>query len=231
MTRAAAFFDIDHTLIAGDSGMLFVKYMVQRGYMRWRDLCGPAYYTVLYRLNMLDIYSVFRRYQERIRGRLHSEMEEVCAEWFATQVRPLIYPGMAARVAEHQRDGHVVAFLSSATTYVAEPLARELGVEHLLVNRLLVEDGRLTGEALQPLCWGAGKRVWAERFAAEQQIDLRQSYFYSDSIADLPVLGLVGHPCVVNPDRLLRRQARLNRWPEMVVQRAPARHARTTPAG
>ncbi len=103
-----------------------------------------------------------------------------------------------------------MAILSSATTYVAEPLARELGIEHLLVNRLIVADGRLTG---QPLCWGEGKLHWAGQFAAEREIDLSQSYFYSDSISDLPMLKLVGHPRLVNPDRLLRRHARRHGGP------------------
>lgn len=217
--RAAAFFDIDHTLISADSGMLFVRYLVNRGLMAWTELLGPAYYTVLYRLNVLDINAVYRRYQQRVRGRTHAEMQQVCAECYATMVRPRIYSTMAAKVREHQAAGHIVALLSSATTYVAEPLAHELGVKHLLVNRLIVEDGRLTGEAVLPLCWGEGKRHWVERFVPQHDIDLAQSYFYSDSIADLPVLSLVGHPRAVNPDRLLRRHARRRGWTVMAVER------------
>jgi HAD superfamily hydrolase (TIGR01490 family) len=191
--------------------------MIQRGLMRRRELLGPAYYTVLYRLNLLDINAVFRRYQEQIRGQAHEQLRAVCTEWYAERLRPIIYPSMVQRILDHRREGHVVAFLSSATTYVAEPLAQELGVEHLLVNRLIVEDGTLTGEALQPLCWGAGKRVWAERFAGEQKVDLSKSFFYSDSIADLPVLNLVGHPYAVNPDRLLYRHARRHGWPVLRI--------------
>ena len=217
--RTAAFFDIDHTLIAADSGILFVRYLIQRGLMRRRDLLGPAYYSVLYRLNRLDIDAVFRRYQGFVRGHAHDAMLALCDEWYAATVRPMIYPQMAATVAEHRRAGHLVAILSSATTYVAGPLSRELGIEHVLANRLLVADGKLTGEAVQPLCWGEGKTHWARRFAAEQQVDLGTSYFYSDSIADLPMLRLVGHPRAVNPDRLLRRHAQRLGWPVLAVRR------------
>ncbi len=211
-----AFFDIDHTMIAGDSGVLMVRYLVRRGLMRWSELLAPVYYTVLHRLNLLDINSVFRRYQQHVRGQPHDVMQQLSAEWYASMVRPRIYAAMVDRVREHQAAGHVVALLSSATTYVAEPLAQELGIQHLLVNRLVVRDGRLTGEATEPLCWGPGKRHWVERFAFQHDIDLTQSYFYSDSIADLPVLSLVGHPRPVNPDRLLRRHARRHGW--QVVQ-------------
>ncbi len=216
--RVGAFFDIDHTLIAADSGALIVRYLVRRRLMRWTELLGPAYYTILYRLNLLDINAVFRRYQQHLRGQSHDEMRQLCAEWYASMVRPRIYAQMADRVRQHQAAGHVTALLSSATTYVAEPLAVELAVEHLLVNRLIVVDGRLTGEAILPLCWGQGKRHWVERFATEHDIDFAQSYFYSDSIADLPVLSLVGHPRPVNPDRLLRRHAARHGWPIVYVK-------------
>jgi HAD superfamily hydrolase (TIGR01490 family) len=217
--RTGAFFDIDHTLIGADSGILFIKYLVRRGDLRWRHLLGPLYYNALYRLNLLDINTVFRRYQSWVRGQAHDAMEQICAAWYADSVRPVIYAQMADKVAAHQRAGHVVAVLSSATTYVAEPLARDLSIEHLIVNRLIVADGRLTGEAMQPLCWGTGKPYWAQRFAADHEIDLRRSYFYTDSITDLPMLSLVGHPRPVNPDRLLRRHALRKGWPIVTVVR------------
>jgi putative phosphoserine phosphatase/1-acylglycerol-3-phosphate O-acyltransferase len=210
--RIAAFFDIDHTLISGDSALLFVRHLLARGDLGYRDLVGPLYYNLLYRLNMLDIYAVFRRYQSWVRGQRHDAMQQLCVDWYLRHVRPRIYPEMAARVAAHQQQGHLVALLSSATTYVAEPLAEELNVEHLLVNRLIVVDGALTGEAVQPLCWGVGKVHWAKRFAGDHDVDLERSYFYSDSITDLPVLELVGNPRPVAPDRFLRRQARRRGW-------------------
>jgi len=219
--RIAAFFDIDHTLIAADTGMLFMRYLLQRGQLKRRDLVRPAYYTLLHRLNLLDIDVLFERYTDWVRGQSHAEMQQLCDEWFAACVRPAISAPMAVKVAEHRRDGHVVAILSSATNYVAEPLGRELEIEHLLVNRLLLADGRLTGDAPRPLCYGAGKRYWAEQFAQAEDIDLGRSYFYSDSISDLPVLTLVGHPRAVNPDRLLRRHATQHGWPIMLDGRQP----------
>lgn len=215
--RAAAFFDIDHTLIGADSGLLFVRHMLRRGELGYRDLLPPLYYRVLYRLNLLDINAVFARYQDWVRGREHAAVTALCEEWYAREVRPRVYREMVRRIEAHRAAGHVLALLSSATTYVAGPLARDLGIEHLLCNRLIVEDGRLTGAAVQPLCWGRGKLHWARRFAGEHDIDLAASYFYSDAISDLPMLELVGHPRPVNPDRLLRREARRRGWPVLTV--------------
>src|SRR5207253_10099589 len=114
-------------------------------------------------------------------------------------------PAMAATVAAHRRAGHLLVILTSATRYLAEPVAADLGIEHLLVTQLLVRDGRFTGEAVRPVCYGEGKIYWAERFATAQGVDLGRSYFYTDSITDLPVLERVGEPRIVNPDPRLRR--------------------------
>ena len=78
-----------------------------------------------------------------------------------------------------------------------------------------MRDGRFTGEAVRPVCYGAGKIYWAERFAQRHGIDLERSYFYTDSITDLPVLERVGEPRVVNPDPRLRRAAVRRGWPVM----------------
>jgi phosphoserine phosphatase len=75
------------------------------------------------------------------------------------------------------------------------------------------EDGRLTGRVTPPVCYGQGKVVWAERFAAEHDVDLDAGYFYTDSISDLPLLERVGHPVAVNPDPRLRRLADKRGWP------------------
>jgi HAD superfamily hydrolase (TIGR01490 family) len=119
---------------------------------------------------------------------------------------------MAAQVAAHREAGHVLALLTSATRYLAEPLGADLGIEHHLVSQLVVRDGRFTGEVVQPVCYGRGKVYWAERFAAEHGVDLAASFFYTDSITDLPLLDRVGHPRVVHPDPRLRRLAQRRGW-------------------
>jgi putative phosphoserine phosphatase/1-acylglycerol-3-phosphate O-acyltransferase len=120
---------------------------------------------------------------------------------------------MAATVEAHRRVGHVIAVLTSATRYLAEPLAADLGIEHVIVTQLVVDGGRFTGEVVRPICYGPGKIYWAERFATAHGVDLGRSWFYTDSITDLPVLERVGHPRVVNPDPRLRRAAQRRGWP------------------
>ena len=208
----AAFFDIDGTLIAKNSGPLYMKFLRRRGEIRRRDALRTFYFYLRYRLNLLDIEVAVERSSRWIRGRSEQDVLEHCRLWYRDMVRQYLVPEMVRRVGEHREQGHVVALLSSTTPYLATPLAEELGIEHLLVSRLVVEGGRFTGEVHRPLCYGAGKLHWARRFAGERGIDLGASFFYTDSATDLPVLDVVGHPRPVNPDPILRRVAHRRGW-------------------
>jgi HAD superfamily hydrolase (TIGR01490 family) len=213
----AAFFDIDGTLLSVNTAPLYARYLRRHGRARRRDLLRTAYYLVQYRLNLLDIDRAIERASGMIAGQLESEVAAFCERWYDEMVRAYLVPAMRERLEQHRAAGHELALLSSSTSYLATPLARDLDVEHLLVTRLEIVEGRFTGKPVAPVCYGPGKVHWARSFAAERGIDLSQSFFYTDSITDLPVLELVGHPRIVNPDRLLRRVARKRGWP--IVER------------
>ena len=224
----AAFFDVDGTLLARNSAPLYMSHLRRTGQARRRDLALTFYYFVRYRLGVLDLQAALDASMTFVRGRSEVAMERDCNEWYARVVRPLVYPAMAALVNEHRAAGHVPALLTSATRYLAEPLAADLGIEHCLVTRLVVEDGVFTGEVERPVCYGSGKMKWVERFAAGHAIDLGTSYFYTDSITDLPVLEQVGHPRVVHPDPRLRRVAQQRGWPLLRPRLDEVGHEQTT---
>ncbi len=209
----AALFDIDGTLIARNSAPLYMRHLRETGQARRRDVARALYYLGRYKLGLLDLERTLQVTMAWVRGKTEAAVEADCVEWYARVIRPYLFPAMAATVAAHRRAGHVPVILTSATRYLAEPLARDLGIEHVLVTRLVVRDGRFTGEAVRPVCYGAGKTWWAERFSQAHGIDLGRSYFYTDSITDLPVLERVGNPRVVNPDPRLRRTAQRRGWP------------------
>jgi phosphoserine phosphatase len=107
----------------------------------------------------------------------------------------------------------VVVIVSGATKYVVRPLAECMGVKHFLYTRLETENGRFTGRVVEPVCFEEGKIYWLQQLVDQQRIDLARSWFYTDSITDLPLLELVGHPVVVNPDPRIYRTALRRRWP------------------
>jgi HAD superfamily hydrolase (TIGR01490 family) len=117
-------------------------------------------------------------------------------------------------VARHRERGDIVAIVTSATPYAARPLARELGIDHVVCTELEVDDaGCFTGQVRRPMCYGPGKIELAQRIAETLEFRLEDATFYSDSITDLPLLERVKSPIVVNPDARLRRVAQRRRWP------------------
>jgi len=209
----AALFDVDGTLIARNSAPLYMRHLRRTGQARRRDVARTLYYLARYKLGLLDIDRAVAVGMRWVQDRRESDVRADCEAWYQRDVRPHLYAAMTATVDAHRRAGHVLAIVTSATRYLAEPLGTELGITHLLVSQLVVRDGVFTGEPVRPVCYGAGKIHWAERFAAAHDVDLAASYFYTDSITDLPLLERVGHPRVVNPDPRLRRFAQRRGWP------------------
>jgi HAD superfamily hydrolase (TIGR01490 family) len=214
----AAFFDIDGTLIARNSARLYMHHLRETGQVRWRDVARTFYYVGRYKLGLLDIEQAVAVSLGWFRGRDEAAVRADFDAWYARTVRPYVYPAMVATVAAHRRVGHLPVILTGATRYLAEPIAADLGIEHVPVTQLVVRDGRFTGEVIRPVCYGVGKTYWAEQFAAGREIDLGRSYAYTDSITDLPVLERVGEPRIVNPDPRLGRVAARRGWPVLRVR-------------
>jgi len=211
-TRIGAFFDMDRTVVRMNTGPLYLAYAFRHGWLRKRHVALGAWWTLLYKLTVLDTEAAVRKASATMAGAEEGELAAFCERWVAEQVVPEISRS-ARRVLElHRRRGDALVLLTASSPYAAEPVARHLGMDHVLCTRPVVENGRLTGKAVEPPCIGAGKVTWAERLAAEQGIDLSQSSFYTDSIQDVPMLMRVGHPVIVNPDFRLRRIARKNGW-------------------
>jgi HAD superfamily hydrolase (TIGR01490 family) len=209
----AALFDIDGTLIARNSAPLYMRHLRRTGQASRRDVARTLYHLVRYKLGLLNVDRALVASMDFVRGRCEATLAADCREWYGRDIRRVVFPSMHATVEAHRGAGHVTAILTSATRYLAEPLAADLGIRHLLCTQLVVADGHFTGEVVRPVCYGRGKAYWAERFAEAHGVDLAASYFYTDSITDLPALERVGHPRVVNPDPVLRREAQRRGWP------------------
>jgi len=211
--RIGAFFDMDKTLIAENSGSLYMRYRRQRGEVGRMELLRGLGSYLRYKVGLLDIQNWTRSMSLEFRGQSERELEAEAVRWVDEMVAEQIYPEARELVNEHLSRGHLVAIVSGATYYVVAPVARCLGIEHMLYTRLEVVDGLFTGKVVEPVCFEEGKIYWLEKFIEEQGISLAKSWFYTDSITDLPLLDLVGHPVITNPDHMLYRTARKRRWP------------------
>jgi len=227
--RIGAFFDMDKTLIAENSGALFMRYRYERGQLSGWDLALGLSAYLRYKLGMLDIRAWTVDAMEQFAGESERALTREAVLWFEECVAPTIYPEAEEIVRRHLKEGHLVAIVSGATKYVVKPLAARLGVKHILYTRLEVEHGRFTGRVVEPICFEEGKIYWLQQLVDEQAIDLAKSWFYTDSVTDLPLLELVGHPVVTNPDPRLYRIAVRRHWPVRFFE--PPERPRLPPGG
>lgn len=208
----AAFFDMDNTLLRVDSGMSWTRFLYERGELPASMVAKAVYWSTLYKLAVLDMETVFTKLCLDLRGDLEHEMISKCDVWFRAHVEPAIAPAARVAVEHHRQAGHLVVLATGSTCYAARPVAKGVGIEHVLSSELEVDPaGAFTGRA-SALCFGHHKVTLAEAWAARHGVDLAQSYFYSDSYNDLPMLSRVGTAIAVNPDTRLLRHARRSGW-------------------
>lgn len=221
MARIGAFFDIDHTVLEVNSGSKWIGYQWKTRQMGPLDMARALTWLVQYRFGLLDFEAMARRVLTAYRGKPVEPIAKEVETWFHSDVVSTICAEARDKVAEHRDAGHEIVLLTSATRFLSMPVARCLEIQHILCTELEEEKGVLTGRHIDPLCYGPGKVERAEMFAAEHGIDLDRSFFYSDSVSDLPMLDRVGEPRVVNPDPRLRRIAQERGW-SYELWRAPA---------
>lgn len=211
--RIGAFFDMDKTLIAENSGSLYMKYRYQRGEVDGWELAKGLYAYLRYKAGVLDIRAFTQAAMVEFRGQSERRIFREGREFVQTLVIPTLYPAAVEKIRWHHAQGHIVAIVSGATKFVVRPLAEYLGIKHYLYTRLEVSHGRFTGRVIDPICFEEGKIYWLQQLVDEKGIDLAKSWFYTDSVTDLSLLDLVGHPVAVNPDPFLYRTARRRCWP------------------
>jgi HAD superfamily hydrolase (TIGR01490 family) len=220
--RAAAFFDLDKTLMAGSSGMQFARVATRHGIVGRRQLGRWAVEHLRYRLRGTTderTAEVLRVARELIAGVALRSLERMNPEVMAA-ILPRVYPQMLDEVYAHQDAGRATFIVSAAGDGVVEPLAAVLGMDGGIGTRYEVDaEGAFTGRFDGPFVYGSGKVEAMESFAAEHGIDLDESFAYSDSLSDLPMLRAVGHPVAVNPDPALAGIAREEGWQTMRFER------------
>jgi HAD superfamily hydrolase (TIGR01490 family) len=213
--RAAAFFDLDRTLMAGSSAMHFGRAAYRSGWVRRARLMRWGVDHLRFRLrgatdeSTQELLAVVK---ELLEGVPEKEVARMAPDLLAG-ILPRIYPQMMEEVHSHQDAGRAAFIVSAASNPLVELLAQVLGFEGGIGTRYEVtSDGTLTGGIEGPFIYGEGKVEAMRRFAEEHGIELEESWAYSDSVSDLPMLRAVGNPVAVNPDPELAEMAAREGW-------------------
>jgi putative phosphoserine phosphatase / 1-acylglycerol-3-phosphate O-acyltransferase len=209
----AAFFDFDGTLIDGYSAAALYEHRFRNFEIGLGELVRTVRATMGPTLTEEQFAAVVEDGLGSWAGRAEEDMLELGERLFAQGVAGTLFHPAWRLVKAHQRAGHTVAIATSATLLQVAPLARELGVPHVLCTRLAVEGGLLTGKVAGRTLWGPGKIAAVRAFAAEHDIDLADSHGYANGDEDVPLLAGVGHPHPVNPQPELAVAAAERGWP------------------
>jgi HAD superfamily hydrolase (TIGR01490 family) len=223
----AVFFDLDRTVIAKSSALAFGRPFYRDGLIKRGDVVKAAYAQLTFRLGGAD---------EAAMARTRDYLAKLCEGWPVEQVRqtvaeaiqelinPYIYAEAGKLIEEHQAVGRDVVLVSASGEEIVRPIGELLGVTDVIATRMGVVDGRYSGK-IDFYAAGPAKAEAVRSMAAEKGYELEDSYAYSDSISDLPLLEAVGHPTAVNPDRALRRVAAERQWPVQEFRHpVPLRH-------
>ncbi len=207
-----ALFDIDDTLLCGDSESLWCEYLTSRGLF---DMTGIERFIELYRNGGFD-FDEFIRFQLRPLAELDTQvLLGHRADFLQGTIFPLIPDGMRERVEEHRARGHVLLAISAAHDFLALPITEHFRMDGGLCTVSERVDGRYTGEISGTACFREGKITCLDEWLAQRSSDwgqVEESWFYSDSHNDLPLLERVDHPIAVRPDARLRLRAQAANW-------------------
>jgi HAD superfamily hydrolase (TIGR01490 family) len=217
MARGAAFFDLDKTLMEGSSAIHFGRAAYSAGLMSKRQLAHDAWANVQFRLKGstdATTQALWDRILDSIAGTRVVDLARLGPQILAG-VLPRLYPQMLEVAWDHQDAGRGVYIVTAASQELSQMLATVLGFDGGLGVRSEVRDGVYTGRPDGPFTYREGKAQAIREVAVREGLDLAQSYAYSDSESDLPMLRAVGHPVVVNPDAELTRVAREEGWEVM----------------
>ncbi|WP_405804890.1 HAD family hydrolase [Streptomyces sp. NBC_01187] len=221
MPRTAAFFDLDKTVIAKSSTLTFGKSFYQGGLINRRAVLRTAYAQFVYLLGGAD-HDQMERMREYLsalsRGWDVEQVKEIVAETIHDLIDPIIYDEAASLIEKHHLAGRDVVIVSTSGSEVVEPIGKMIGADRVVATRMVVEDGRFTGE-IEYYAYGPTKAEAIRELAGSEGYDLARCYAYSDSATDLPMLEAVGHPHAVNPDRTLRKEALAREWPVLSFSR------------
>ncbi|WP_350279418.1 HAD-IB family hydrolase [Kribbella sp. HUAS MG21] len=213
--KAAAFFDLDKTIIARSSTLAFSRPFYAGGLINRRTVLRSAYAQFVYLLGGAD-HDQMERMREYLSAMCTgwdvSTVQAIVADTLDHIVRPMIHTEAVELIEQHHAAGRDVVIVSSSGAEVVEPIGEMLGADRVIATRMVVADGKYTGEIAE-YAYGPYKATAIEALAAAEGYDLAASYGYSDSITDEPMLAAVGHPYAVNPDKALRRVATERGWP------------------
>lgn len=218
----AAFFDLDKTVIAKSSTLAFGKPFYKAGFLGRRALMKMGFAQIFYVLFGADEDQLERARDQMLMltsGWHRAEIEQLVEETLEQVADPIVYAEALTLIDQHKREGRKVVIVSASPEQIVRPLGRYIGVTDFIATRVKTDAAGFFLPELELYAMGDGKVEAINELVAREDIDLANSYAYSDSVTDLPMMEMVGNPVAVNPDKELRKVAEEREWPIVEFER------------
>lgn len=209
-----AIFDLDNTLIGGDSDYLWGQYLCEHGFIdsEGHRQAHQQYYED-YRTGHLNIDEFLRFQLKPLADNDPAELRRWRSDYIETKIRPILLPKARDLVEDHRRRGHTLLIITATNRFLTEPIAAAFDVEHLIATEPAWRNGRYTGEVEGVPSYRDGKVQRMHDWLRSRGQHSCEQWFYSDSHNDIPLLEQVDHPVAVDPDEILRKTAEQRDWP------------------
>ena len=209
-----AIFDLDNTLLGGDSDYLWGQFLVEQGLVDGEhyERENQRFYAA-YEAGTLDIYQYQAFMLRPLAGRPLTELQAWRERFMEEKIQPILLPRADELLNQRRLAGDILLIITATNRFITAPIAERFGVPHLLATEPEIVDGRYTGRTVGIPCFQQGKVERLNAWLTETGSDLTDSWFYSDSHNDLPLLNRVTHPVAVDPDATLARHAQERGWP------------------
>ncbi len=208
-----AFYDLDHTILDGNSATHLVMEARKRRVMSERQYRHAVWLSILYKLNIGNPTLMINRMLSWLKGLKEADIMALSQDIFHDTIKETIRPMILDTIEEHRAKKGAVVLLSSASTPICQPVTQYMKLDEMICTQLESEHGILTGHTHGKLVYGPEKKVRMLAFCSEKGYDPKDAWYYGDSHTDRYVMEAVGHPVAVSPDKHLRKIAKKNRWP------------------
>jgi putative phosphoserine phosphatase / 1-acylglycerol-3-phosphate O-acyltransferase len=207
-----AFFDVDGTLIHGNSGKSLIKSGYKNGVISTRNFIHALYLSMLFKFNLRNPVRIMDGMAFWLKGLSEDTVKKLSEEVFFNAISHAIRPEIYAEIQVHKERNARVVILSSAVQFVCLPLAKHLAMDDVICSELEVREGTFTGRFAGNLCYGDEKVDRLKVYCKQMNCSPEKAYYYADSISDLQALDSVGYPVCVNPDKKLAKAATARHW-------------------
>ena len=214
-----AFYDLDHTILTGNSATSLVEEARKRGVMSPKQYRHAVYLSIIYKLNLGNPTKMINRMLSWLTGLREEAVKKLCREVFMDDLVRTIRPEILESMSDHRARNGANILLSSATSPICEPVSDYLKMDDVICTQLASENGILTGKTDGKLVYGLEKKNRLLSYCKIHGFEPSESYYYGDSFTDQYVMESVGKPVAVSPDRRLLKIVRMKNWPILVQDR------------